>query len=164
MRNRFTIDTDIVFDGEPGQEVTSPQEPDSINRLQQDTEPDKLQQAELAGDTDRWVEQQFDLEEYEDKEVVKETDILSDEDDELCQTPGASSAEAELRAPVMALSLESEETSEGESLQSPKASSSPDDEQSTAANNSVEEDQKQTERDEIWVRRQQSGSSPESGT
>uniref|UniRef100_G3PD50 TIAM Rac1 associated GEF 1 n=1 Tax=Gasterosteus aculeatus aculeatus TaxID=481459 RepID=G3PD50_GASAC len=143
VRNRFTIDTDIVFDGEPGQE---------------------LQQAELAGDTDRWVEQQFDLEEYEDKEVVKETDILSDEDDELCQTPGASSAEAELRAPVMALSLESEETSEGESLQSPKASSSPDDEQSAAANNSVEEDQKQTERDEIWVRRQQSGSSPESGT
>ncbi|XP_037322485.2 rho guanine nucleotide exchange factor TIAM1 isoform X3 [Pungitius pungitius] len=162
VRNRFTIDTDIVFDGEPGQELTSPQEPDS-NQPQQDNEPDKLQQSELAGDTDRWVEQQFDLEEYEDKEVVKETDILSDEDDELCQTPGAFSAEAELDAPVMALSLESEETSEGESLQSPKASSSPDDEQSDDVNNAAE-GQKQTEMDEIWVKRQQSGLSPESGT
>ncbi|KAM6931984.1 rho guanine nucleotide exchange factor TIAM1-like [Lycodopsis pacificus] len=169
VRNRFTIDTDIVFDGEPGQDLASPQEPDS-NQLQRDNEPDKVQQPELAGDTDRWVEEQFDLEEYEDPEVVKETDILSDDDDEFCQTPRASSAEVDLEAPVMALSLESEETNEDESLKSAKASGTPDDvtlsntdEQSAVIDDNVE-DQKQTEKDEIWVRRQQSGSSPDCGT
>ncbi|XP_031719608.1 T-lymphoma invasion and metastasis-inducing protein 1-like isoform X3 [Anarrhichthys ocellatus] len=169
VRNRFTIDTDIVFDGEPGQDLASPQEPDS-NQLQRDNEPDKLQQPELAGDTDRWVEEQFDLEEYEDPEVVKETDILSDDDDEFCQTPRASSAEVDLEVPVMALSLESEETNEGESLKSAKASGTPDDvtlsntdEQSAVIDANVE-DQKQTEKDAIWVRRQQSGSSPDCGT
>uniref|UniRef100_A0A672G2W1 TIAM Rac1 associated GEF 1b n=1 Tax=Salarias fasciatus TaxID=181472 RepID=A0A672G2W1_SALFA len=95
VRNRFTIDTDIVFDGEPDQ-----QDP-------------------LSGDTDRWVEEQFDLEEYEDPEEVKETDILSDEDDEFCQTPRASSSEAGLESPIMALSLEGAETEESESLKSP---------------------------------------------
>uniref|UniRef100_A0A8C2ZVH0 TIAM Rac1 associated GEF 1 n=1 Tax=Cyclopterus lumpus TaxID=8103 RepID=A0A8C2ZVH0_CYCLU len=104
VRNRFTIDTDI-----------------------RDNEPDKLQQSEAAGDTDRWVEEQFDLEEYEDQEVVKETDILSDDDDMLCQAPRASSAEADLEAPIMALSLNSEETNEGKSRKSPKASGTPDD-------------------------------------
>ncbi|XP_068570683.1 rho guanine nucleotide exchange factor TIAM1-like isoform X3 [Cebidichthys violaceus] len=169
VRNRFTIDTDIVFDGEPGQDPASPQEPDS-NQLQRDNEPDKLQQPELAGDTDRWVEEQFDLEGYEDPEAVKETDILSDDDDEFCQTPRASSAEVDLEAPVMALSLESEETNEGESLKSAKASGTPDDVklsntdgQSPVIDDNVE-DQKQTEKDEIWVRRQQSGSSPDCGT
>lgn len=166
MRNRFTIDTDIVFDGEPEQDLASPQEPDS-NRLQQEDVPVQLQQPELAGDTDRWVEEQFDLEEYEDREEVKETDILSDDDDESCQTPRAPSAEADLEAPVMALSLESEETEESESLKSPEASGTPDDvklsnteKQSAVIDNNVE-DQKQTEKDEIWVRRQQSGSSPD---
>ncbi|XP_074496453.1 rho guanine nucleotide exchange factor TIAM1-like isoform X4 [Sebastes fasciatus] len=166
VRNRFTIDTDIVFDGEPEQDLASPQEPDS-NRLQQEDVPVQLQQPELAGDTDRWVEEQFDLEEYEDREEVKETDILSDDDDESCQTPRAPSAEADLEAPVMALSLESEETEESESLKSPEASGTPDDvklsnteKQSAVIDDNVE-DQKQTEKDEIWVRRQQSGSSPD---
>ena len=169
MRNRFTIDTDIVFDGEPEQDLVSPQEPDA-NQQQQDDEPDQLQQSEVAGDTDRWVEEQFDLEEYEDPEEVKETDILSDEDDELCQTPRAPSVEADLEAPVMALSLESEETEESESLNSPKTSGTPDDaklsktEKQSAEIDDDTEDQKQTEKDEIWVRRQQSDSSPDCGT
>lgn len=169
MRNRFTIDTDIVFDGEPEQDLASPQEPETI-QLQQDDEPDQLQQSALAGDTDRWVEEQFDLEEYEDQEEVKETDILSDEDDELCQTPRAPSAEADLEAPVMALSLESEETEESESLNSPKTSGTPDDvklsntEKQSAEIDDDMEDQKQTEKDEIWVRRQHSDSSPDCGT
>ncbi|XP_034404309.1 T-lymphoma invasion and metastasis-inducing protein 1 [Cyclopterus lumpus] len=149
VRNRFTIDTDI---------------------LQRDNEPDKLQQSEAAGDTDRWVEEQFDLEEYEDQEVVKETDILSDDDDMLCQAPRASSAEADLEAPIMALSLNSEETNEGKSRKSPKASGTPDDvklsntEEQSALTDDNMEDQKQTAKDEIWVRRQQSGSSTDCGT
>lgn len=166
MRNRFTIDTDIVFDGEPEQDLASPQETDS-NRLQQDDEPDQQQQPELAGDTDRWVEEQFDLEEYEDQEEVKETDILSDEDDEFCQTPRAPSAEVDLEAPVMALSLASEETEESDSLKSPTASETPDDvklsntEKQSAM---IVDNVAQTEKDEIWVRRKNSSSSPDCGT
>ncbi|XP_049432951.1 rho guanine nucleotide exchange factor TIAM1 isoform X1 [Epinephelus fuscoguttatus] len=170
VRNRFTIDTDIVFDGEAEQDLTSPQEPDA-NRLQpQDDKPDRLQQTELAGDTDRWVEEQFDLEEYEDQDEVKETDILSDEDDEFCQTTRVSSADADLEAPVMALSLESKESKENESLKSPKAGGTPDDvnpsdtEKQSAVIDDNAEDQKPTEKDEIWVRRQQSGSSPDCDT
>lgn len=160
MRNRFTIDTDIVFDGEPEQDLASPQEPDS-NRPQQDVEPDR-QQPELAGDTDRWVEEQFDLEEYEDPEEVKETDILSDDDDEFCRTPRA----ADLEAPVMALSLESEETEESESLKSPAVSETPDDDDMKLSKQSDDnaEDQKQPGEKEIWVRRELSGSSPDCGT
>uniref|UniRef100_A0A4W6E3Y5 TIAM Rac1 associated GEF 1 n=1 Tax=Lates calcarifer TaxID=8187 RepID=A0A4W6E3Y5_LATCA len=168
VRNRFTIDTDIVFDGEPEQHLASPQEPDS-NRLQQGDQPDQ-QQSELAGDTDRWVEEQFDLEEYEDRDEVKETDILSDDDDEFCQTPRAPSTEASLEAPIMALSLEGEETEEGESLTSPTVSETHDDvkladaEKQSAVNDDDIEEQKQAEKDEIWVRREQSVSSPDCGT
>nr|XP_046245601.1 rho guanine nucleotide exchange factor TIAM1-like isoform X2 [Scatophagus argus] len=169
VRNRFTIDTDIVFDGEPEQDLASPQEPDS-NRLQQNEEPDQQQQqqqqqSDLAGDTDRWVEEQFDLEEYEDQEEVKETDILSDDDDEFCQTPRAPSTEVDLEAPTMALSLASEETED--SLKSPSVSQTSDDvklsnteKQSCLTDDNVE----QTENDEIWVRRKQSSSSPDCST
>uniref|UniRef100_A0A3Q1AZQ1 DH domain-containing protein n=1 Tax=Amphiprion ocellaris TaxID=80972 RepID=A0A3Q1AZQ1_AMPOC len=136
VRNRFTIDTDI-----------------------QEDEPDQHQQSELAGDTDRWVEEQFDLEEYEDQEEMKETDILSDEDDELCQTPRAPSTEADLEDPIMALSLEGAETEDDESIKSPGVSETPED-----VKPSDKEHQNQTEKDEIWVRREQSGSPPESAT
>ncbi|KAI9547962.1 T-lymphoma invasion and metastasis-inducing protein 1 [Dissostichus eleginoides] len=170
VRNRFTIDTDIVFDVEPDQDIASTQEPDS-KLLQQDKDPEQqLQQPELAGDTDRWVEEQFDLEIYEDQEEVKETDILSDEDDEFSQSARALSTKANLEASIMALSLESEETEESESLKSPMASGTPDDvrlsdseKQSVVIDDNVE-DQKQMEDDEIWVKRQQSRSSPDCGT
>ncbi|XP_071352736.1 rho guanine nucleotide exchange factor TIAM1-like isoform X2 [Trachinotus anak] len=168
VRNRFTIDTDIVFDGEPEQDLVSPQEPDS-NRLQLEEKPDQQlqQQSEVAGDTDRWVEEQFDLEEYEDQEEVKETDILSDDDDEFSQTPRAPSPEADLEATVMALSLE--ETEECKSLKSPTASETHDmklvdTEKLSAVSDDNAEDEKLKERDEIWVRREQSGSSPDCGT
>ncbi|KAI3354089.1 hypothetical protein L3Q82_018638 [Scortum barcoo] len=122
------------------------------------------QQSDLAGDTDRWVEEQFDLEEYEDQEEVKETDILSDDDDEFCRTPRAASGEADLEAPVMALSLESEETEESESLKSQTVSEMPDDAKQSPVTDNNTEDQKPTDKDEIWVRREQSGSSPDCGT
>ncbi|XP_044059392.1 rho guanine nucleotide exchange factor TIAM1-like isoform X4 [Siniperca chuatsi] len=161
VRNRFTIDTDIVFDGEPEQDLAAPQKPD--NELDQ-------QQSELAGDTDRWVEEQFDLEEYEDQEEVKETDILSD-DDEFCQTPRAPSTEADLEAPVMALSLESTEMEKSKSLKSQTVSETTDDaqlpnteKQTTMTDDDNMKDRKQMEEDEIWVRRGQSGSPPDYGT
>ncbi|XP_061137576.1 rho guanine nucleotide exchange factor TIAM1 isoform X2 [Syngnathus typhle] len=69
VRNRFTIDTDIVSDAEPQREPGA----DASER-------GRLLSSE-SSDTDRWVEEQFDLKEYEDPEEVKETDILSDEDD-----------------------------------------------------------------------------------
>uniref|UniRef100_H2T8A0 TIAM Rac1 associated GEF 1 n=1 Tax=Takifugu rubripes TaxID=31033 RepID=H2T8A0_TAKRU len=75
VRNRVTIDTDIIFHGNSSARV-KPQ----------------------GEDTDRWVEEQFDLRRYEDQGEgvdigqVKETDILSD-DDEYCKSVRAASAE-----------------------------------------------------------------------
>ncbi|XP_005796873.1 T-lymphoma invasion and metastasis-inducing protein 1-like isoform X1 [Xiphophorus maculatus] len=165
VRNRFTIDTDIVFDGDSEQQdLTSPQESDSVP-LQQKEE----QQSELAGDTDRWVEEQFDLEEYEDQEEMKETDILSDDDDEFCQTPRPPSEEVDLESPLMALSLEGTETDGSKSLPSPTVSDTPDEEKisdterkSSVTDNS--EDKNQAEKAEVWVRREPSDSSPECPT
>lgn len=166
VRNRFTIDTDIVFDGDlKQQDPASPQESDS-KMLQQKDATDQHQQAELAGDTDRWVEEQFDLEEYEDQEEVKETDILSDEDDEFCQATRAPSSEADLEGPMTALSLEDAETEESESLQSPTGT--PDDVNLCAMEEGATdhhlEDQNKTGEDEIWVRRDPSDSSPDCAT
>lgn len=132
MRNRFTIDTDIVFDSEP--DLASP--PDSATERLQRESSDPQQKS----DTDRWVEEQFDLEEYEDREEVKETDILSDEDEEFCRRSRVTSSDTPIEGPISALSLESEET-ESEDLMSPVE----DLKQST-------EDENQTE---VWVRREQ---------
>uniref|UniRef100_A0A667Y9H2 TIAM Rac1 associated GEF 1 n=1 Tax=Myripristis murdjan TaxID=586833 RepID=A0A667Y9H2_9TELE len=169
VRNRFTIDTDIVFDGEPDQDLASPQEPDP--KQPGDDEQRREQQSELAGDTDRWVEEQFDLEEYEDPEEVKETDILSD-DDEFCPTPKGRPAGVDLEAPVMALSLGGEETeTEGdEDTKSPTASETADaaklsdTEKQRAVTEESAEDQRQTEEEEIWVRREQSDGPPDCDT
>ncbi|XP_073674148.1 rho guanine nucleotide exchange factor TIAM1 [Garra rufa] len=101
VRNRFTIDTDIVFDTEPDSDS-----PDSQHAQQQGVVP--------AGDTDRWVEEQFDLQRYEEQEQeVKETDILSD-DDEFCQSALSPSSEPDLEGPVSALSLEGDTAEEEE--------------------------------------------------
>ncbi|XP_056612720.1 rho guanine nucleotide exchange factor TIAM1 isoform X1 [Triplophysa dalaica] len=97
VRNRFTIDTDIVFDTEPDSDS-----PDSQHSQQQGGDP--------AGDTDRWVEEQFDLQRYEDQEQdVKESDVLSD-DDEFCQSALSPDAEG----PLSALSLEGDTAEEEE--------------------------------------------------
>uniref|UniRef100_A0AAZ3NXJ6 T-lymphoma invasion and metastasis-inducing protein 1-like n=1 Tax=Oncorhynchus tshawytscha TaxID=74940 RepID=A0AAZ3NXJ6_ONCTS len=104
VRNRFTIDTDIVFDGEPDQE--SPLSPLSPEEPEGQGQKEGQGRGEVqAGDTDRWVEEQFDLERGGD---VKETDILSDDDD-FCQSVGGPSTEplstADLEGPVGALSM-----------------------------------------------------------
>ncbi|XP_041733832.2 rho guanine nucleotide exchange factor TIAM1 [Coregonus clupeaformis] len=126
VRNRFTIDTDIVFDGEPDQESPlSPEEPEGQGQREgQGKEQGEVQATDLgevqAGDTDRWVEEQFDLECYEEEQAaqketqvegggdVKETDILSDDDD-FCQSVRGPSTESpsntDLEGPVGGLSL-----------------------------------------------------------
>uniref|UniRef100_A0A8K9WXL2 TIAM Rac1 associated GEF 1b n=1 Tax=Oncorhynchus mykiss TaxID=8022 RepID=A0A8K9WXL2_ONCMY len=78
VRNRFTIDTDIEW-GEV-----------------------------QAGDTDRWVEEQIDLEHYEAQGDVKETEILSGDDDFCLSVRGPSTeslSNTDLDGPIGALSL-----------------------------------------------------------
>uniref|UniRef100_A0A8D0ADZ0 TIAM Rac1 associated GEF 1 n=1 Tax=Sander lucioperca TaxID=283035 RepID=A0A8D0ADZ0_SANLU len=89
VRNRFTIDTDL-------------------HALPQSHKPQ-------GEDTDRWVEEQFDLGCYEDQGEgidmgkVKETDILSD-DDEYCKSVRAASAEpADLEGRMGGLDLQGRE-------------------------------------------------------
>ncbi|XP_048016468.1 rho guanine nucleotide exchange factor TIAM1 isoform X1 [Megalobrama amblycephala] len=112
VRNRFTIDTDIVFDTEPDSDS-----PDSQHAQQQGVIP--------AGDTDRWVEEQFDLQRYEEQEQdVKETDILSDDDD-FCPSAMSPSTEPDAEGLLSALSLEGdtaeeEEEEEDEEIESKK--------------------------------------------
>ncbi|XP_036392299.1 T-lymphoma invasion and metastasis-inducing protein 1-like isoform X1 [Megalops cyprinoides] len=111
VRNRFTIDTDIVFDREPNRDPAAQPPPSQEPQRQE-------QQAVLGpGDTDRWVEEQFDLDQYEDQEEVKETDILSDDEDDFCESAKGSLEEpeleeSELEEPVSALSLEGEAQAE----------------------------------------------------
>ncbi|KPP77444.1 T-lymphoma invasion and metastasis-inducing protein 1-like [Scleropages formosus] len=87
----ITIDTDIVFDSNPiGDLPLRTQRARSPCQL---TRPQAV--AVSAGDTDRWVEEQFDLQGYVDREEdVKETDILSD-DDEYCSSVKTSGLSAE---------------------------------------------------------------------
>lgn len=80
-RNRFTVDSDAVSASSPEREPPG------------------------AGDTDRWVEEQFDLARYEEQEDLKETDILSD-DDAFCEAEAeGAGAEADLAGRLQAASL-----------------------------------------------------------
>ncbi|XP_076002525.1 rho guanine nucleotide exchange factor TIAM1-like [Genypterus blacodes] len=159
VRNRFTIDTDIVFDGEPEQDAASPQEKDPDLPQQEGEQDQQQQQAELAGDTDRWVEEQFDLEEYEDPEEVKETDILSDDEEEFCRTPRALSSEADLEASVTALSLDGDETEGDDDLKSPsedpKSPTVSETEDSLKQSATAEDEKQAAKEKEVWVRREQ---------
>lgn len=80
-RNRFTIDSEAVHSSSPEKEPAQPAQ---------------------GGDTDRWVEEQFDLAQYEEQEDIKETDILSDDDD-FCEA--ARGVQRELRERLQATSL-----------------------------------------------------------
>lgn len=145
MRNRFTIDTDIVFDSEPGNGDQDPDtpSPDSHEPLLQQPSPG-MGGVLTGGDTDRWVEEQFDLEQYEDPDDVKETDILSDDDDDdgLCQGVRGMAAEARLEGSMAALDLEEDTLGEkpqmeGEEEEEGKQRSS---EAATAATEAEEEE------------------------
>ncbi|KAF3840762.1 hypothetical protein F7725_006624 [Dissostichus mawsoni] len=82
VRNRITIDTDLIFHGN-NNNSTDPETThhSSYPSMSQHALP--RTQKPQGEDTDRWVEEQFDLGCYEDQGMVKETDILSD-DDEYC--------------------------------------------------------------------------------
>uniref|UniRef100_A0A3Q2PRY1 TIAM Rac1 associated GEF 1 n=1 Tax=Fundulus heteroclitus TaxID=8078 RepID=A0A3Q2PRY1_FUNHE len=102
MKNRITIDADLVFNGNNNSGGDDDHEPPPSHKPQ-------------AEDTDRWVEEQFNLGRYEDQcegiddRPVKETDILSD-DDEYCESVRSPSAEPDsLEAGVEGLTLHSEE-------------------------------------------------------
>ncbi|CAL8306031.1 unnamed protein product [Gadus morhua 'NCC'] len=102
-RNRFTIDTDLVLHAgdpldHPGPPSDRPPSTYHYAPLAQYTPrppppppPQQQQQQPQAGVTDLWVEEQFDLARYGEVEtdamggLVKETDILSD-DDEFCNS------------------------------------------------------------------------------
>uniref|UniRef100_A0A8D0H8N9 TIAM Rac1 associated GEF 1 n=1 Tax=Sphenodon punctatus TaxID=8508 RepID=A0A8D0H8N9_SPHPU len=91
-RNRFTIDSDAVFASSPEKES---------------------QQSSNSGDTDRWVEEQFDLAQYEEQEDIKETDILSD-DDEYCEAVKGTTVDKELQEQLQAASISSSQSCRGE--------------------------------------------------
>lgn len=116
VRNRFTIDTNLIFHGGNNNNSHSPDDP------HQPPCPPLFQPAGLEShkpqeeDTERWVEEQFDLGSYEGQaEVIdvgqmKETDILSD-DDEYCKSVRAASAEpAELQGKMEGLVLQDGKT------------------------------------------------------
>ncbi|KAJ4930106.1 hypothetical protein JOQ06_019119 [Pogonophryne albipinna] len=92
VRNRITIDTDLIFHGNNNNSSTDPETThhSSYPLMSQHALPQT--QKPQGEDTDRWVEEQFDLGCYEDQGMVKETDILSD-DDEYCKSVRAASAE-----------------------------------------------------------------------
>lgn len=113
MRNRFTIDTDLIFHGNNN----NSNDPDPSQLYLPLSQHAPLQSQKPQGeDTDRWVEEQFDFRCYEDRGEganmgqVKETDILSD-DDEYCKSVRAASAEpAELDGKMEALDIQGRET------------------------------------------------------
>lgn len=119
VRNRFTIDTDLVFHGNNNNSNDSDAShrssyPSSYSSLSQHALPQSHKPQ--GEDTDRWVEEQFDLGRYEDRGEgidmgqVKETDILSD-DDEYCKSVRAASAEpADLDERMEGLDLQGGET------------------------------------------------------
>ncbi|KAL0972730.1 hypothetical protein UPYG_G00194010 [Umbra pygmaea] len=173
VRNRFTIDTDIVFDSEPDQD--SPCSPLSPDDPKSPSEEEGLRReggqgrGEVqAGDTDRWVEEQFDLERYEKEQeahpeeqlegggdIVKETDILSD-DDESCESVRGPSAEplsiTDLEGPVSLLSLGEE--SQEECPEHPQPTRTSMGEQSPMAGVSEAGQVAAGAGDDIWVRRE----------
>ncbi|XP_038829658.1 T-lymphoma invasion and metastasis-inducing protein 1 [Salvelinus namaycush] len=177
VRNRFTIDTDIVFDGEPDQESPlsplSPEEPEGQGQREgQGKERGEVQ----AGDTDHWVEEQFDLERYEEeqeaqKEVkgggdVKQTEILSGDEDLYLSVRGPSTeslSNTDLEGPVVALSLGEEGQERGPKHPQPQGAMETTTpgmrlshlgKQCDLAGMSVDDQGPREEGEDIWLRRE----------
>lgn len=101
------------------------------------------QQPPGAGDTDRWVEEQFDLARYEEPDGVKETDILSD-DDEFCEAARGAEVDTDLPDRLQAASLGQ---GRGRTAQLRKQE----------ALSAVDTGPESTAEDVIWVRREDFG-------
>lgn len=139
MRNRFTIDTDIVFDTDADADS-----PDSQTSLQ-------------PGDTDRWVEEQFDLQRYEEQEQAKEMDLLSDQDGD--GDGDDEDVSQELEGPVSAMSLEDEEEdtkAEGKGRKSQHALKLSDLGKQCAMSVASVDEQSVIADEDVWVRREMS--------
>ncbi|XP_041949328.1 LOW QUALITY PROTEIN: T-lymphoma invasion and metastasis-inducing protein 1-like [Alosa sapidissima] len=105
VRNRFTIDRDVIFDDDSNQSTDHEQDsptliPEPVS--QHEPAPHSHNAPLPPKDTERWVEQQFDHGRYNNQ--VKETDILSDDDD-YCKSVRGPSAEPSAECPLGALSL-----------------------------------------------------------
>ncbi|XP_057676221.1 rho guanine nucleotide exchange factor TIAM1 [Corythoichthys intestinalis] len=92
LRNRFTIDTDLVSDTEA---VSN-----NNNHRRRDSDPAAA--APLGAET--WPQRSYDLGPYEDGGKLKETDILSDDDD-YCKAPRAAEQVTELDAKMDAMEI-----------------------------------------------------------
>ncbi|XP_063059378.1 rho guanine nucleotide exchange factor TIAM1 isoform X2 [Engraulis encrasicolus] len=178
VRSRFTIDRDVTFDDQPNQSTASAATGDCDSDLATPI-PESVSQPELSSarshshhngdstlpppkDTDRWVEQQFDLGTYNNSQV-KETDILSD-DDEYCESVRGPSAEptcTSLECPVEALSLGPEGGDNGGTMGSregmPERSQGPL-KLTTLRKQCAVEGATERDREVIWVRRDDFGS------
>lgn len=108
------------------------------------------QQPPGAGDTDRWVEEQFDLARYEEPDGVKETDILSD-DDEFCDP---ADVDRDLAERLRAASLGQRETGR-QSLDSHESRMTQLKKQEALSG--VDAGPERTGEDVVWVRREDFG-------
>ncbi|XP_064413497.1 rho guanine nucleotide exchange factor TIAM1 [Latimeria chalumnae] len=137
VRHRFTFDTDTMFHSSPSTEA---------------------QQLVSSCDTDHWVEEQFNLGQYEEQDEVKETDILSD-DDEYCESvKGGASSGKELQDQLQAVSLDSDPSagSTGPDAVKPRqpVMSPPQKQQSTTASSRLNGLVESREDEVVWVRRE----------
>uniref|UniRef100_A0A3P9I9Y7 TIAM Rac1 associated GEF 1a n=1 Tax=Oryzias latipes TaxID=8090 RepID=A0A3P9I9Y7_ORYLA len=123
LKNKITVDTELIFqDTDNKSDRASPL---SANSHPPPSQPQKPHRE----DTDRWLEEQFNLGCYEDQcnsieETVKETDILSD-DDEYCKSVRSDSADPEgLKSRMEELDLQDENNLNGEAGSKSEASQS----------------------------------------
>ncbi|XP_069328456.1 rho guanine nucleotide exchange factor TIAM1 isoform X1 [Eulemur rufifrons] len=129
-RNRFTIDSDAVSASSPEKES---QEPPG------------------GGDTDRWVEEQFDLAQYEEQDDIKETDILSD-DDEFCESVKGASVDTDLQERLQAASISQRER--GRKTLDSHASRMTQLKKQAALSGGINGGLESTSEEVIWVRRE----------
>uniref|UniRef100_A0A8C7XMB9 TIAM Rac1 associated GEF 1a n=1 Tax=Oryzias sinensis TaxID=183150 RepID=A0A8C7XMB9_9TELE len=146
LKNKITVDTELIFqDTDNNSDRASPL---SANSHPPPSQPQKPHRE----DTDRWLEEQFNLGCYEDQcnsieETVKETDILSD-DDEYCKSVRSDSADPEgLKARMEELDLQDENNLNGE------AGSTLSPVRLAPLKHCVVESPTKKDRDVIWVRR-----------
>ncbi|KAF6716261.1 T-lymphoma invasion and metastasis-inducing protein 1 [Oryzias melastigma] len=113
LMNKITVDSDLIVHGNNNSDSSHRPAPPPLSH-----HPPSQPQKPHREDTDRWLEEQFNLGSYEEQcesteEKVKETDILSD-DDEYCKSVRSDSADG-LKAGMEELDLQDENPNKSES-------------------------------------------------